>query len=202
MLCVLLAAGVVHAGPPLFATPDQADLIRAARALQNGSEQEAFETYLKAARYGNKEAQKNVALMYMKGMGVEKDWARAYAWLRLAATHQDPRITEARDQVFAALREDEREVGQDYYREIDAEYGDVPALARREDWVARQKSEVGGARTGAGGALRVQVADSTGYSWELTGQEYFEVLDGYVSELKQYLAEPETGEFQVVDDPR
>lgn len=184
---LLLAAGSVHAGPPIFATPDQADLIRASRSLQNGLEKEAFDKYLNAARYGNKDAQKSIALMYIKGMGVDKDWAKACAWLMLAASHEDPLIGHARDEVLAALREDEIAAADAYYPEIDAEYGDLSALKRRVAWVRQQKRELTASREESMGALRVQVADSTGYNWELSGDEYFRVLDAYVDELKRYL---------------
>lgn len=195
---ILLAAAAAYAGPPIFATPDQADLILAARSLKDGHEREAFDRYLRAARYGNKDAQKSIALMYIKGIGVDKDWANAYAWLQLAATHQNSRIVSARDEVLGALREDEIAAADAHYREIVAEYGDMAALGRRVAWVREQKREVAGSRVEAIGALRVQVADSTGYNWELTGDEYFRVLDAYVAEMRRYLGEVPPDELEAL----
>ncbi len=198
-VAILLASAGVCAGPPIFATPDQADLILAARSLKDGHEQEAFDRYLRAARFGNKDAQKSIALMYIKGIGVGKDWARAYAWLKLAATHQNARIVSARDEVLGALREDEIAAADAHYQELVVEYGDQAALGRRVDWVGEQKRELTGSRIEPIGALWVQVADSTGYNWELSGDEYFRVLDGYVAEMKRYL-EPE--ELQTIETVR
>ncbi|MEM9533927.1 MAG: hypothetical protein AAGA23_23640 [Pseudomonadota bacterium] len=197
---LVLVTADAFARPPIFATPDQADLIRAARSLQDGFENDALEKFLKASRWGNKVAQKHVALMYIKGVGVDQDWARAHAWLRLAASHGDGQITLARDEVHMALRDDERELAQQYFEQLRDEYGDRVALERREQWVRRQKREVTGSRLGKVGALRVQVADSTGYNWELSGPEYFNVLENYVVEFRQNLGEVEIGEFEVQED--
>ena len=201
---VLVLAGLLAtpalARPPVFATPDQADLIRAARSLQDGFEEDAMDKFLQAARYGNKQAQKHIALMFIKGMGVPQDWAKAYAWLKLAATHGDPRIALARDEVLVALRDDERDLAMAYYAELKPEYGDLVALERREEWVRKQKREVTGSRLGKVGALRVQVADSTGYNWELSGTAYFDVLETYVASFREYIGEVEIGDFEVLED--
>lgn len=197
---LLLAAGAVHARTPVFATPDQAHLVRAARSLQDGFERDAFDKFLLASRYGNKEAQKNIGLMYVKGMGVDKDWAKAHAWLRLAATHGDPRFAAARDEIWGTLRDDEKERAEAVYREIRAEYGDLAALERREEWVRKQKREVTGSRLGKVGAMRVQVADATGYQWEFSGTEFFSVLDTYVTDLEQHVGDVELGDFEVIEE--
>lgn len=196
----LIWGSVALARPPIFATPDQADLVRAARSLQDGFESDAFDKYMRSARYGNKTAQKNIGLMYIKGLGVDKDWARAYAWFRLAASHNDASIVAARDEIFGALREEEKAQAETYYKEIAEDYGDVKALKRREQWVRRQKREVTGSRLGTIGALRVQVADATGYTWELSGTQYFDVLDSYIAELETKIGEVEYGELEVLED--
>lgn len=200
LLILLAVATIASARPPVFATPDQADLVRAARSLQDGFEKDAFDKYHRAARYGNKEAQKNIGLMYIKGMGVDKNWPRAHAWLRLAATHGDERIAAARDEVWGALRDDEKELAKTHYQELLPEYGDSAALEMREEWVRKQKREVTGSRLGKVGALRVQVADATGYQWELSGTEFFQVLDTYVLEFEEHVGEVEMRDFEVIED--
>ena len=197
---LLVATSSSWARPPVFATPDQADLVRAARSLQDGFEKDAFDKFERSAQFGNKDAQKNLGLMYIKGMGVEKNWAAAHAWLRLASSHGDERIAAARDEVWGALRDDEKEQAEALYQELQAEYGDLAALQRREEWVRKQKREVTGSRLGNVGALRVQVSDATGYQWELSGTEYFDVLDTYVLELKQHVGKVELGEFNVIEE--
>lgn len=200
VLSLLLVSSPLQAKPPIFATPDQADLIRGARSLQDGFEKDALDKFLAASRYGNKEAQKHVALMYIKGMGVPQNWAKAWAWLKLAATHGDQRVAVARDEVGQALRDDERRLAERYYEEIRAEFGDLAALERRETWVRKQKREVTGSRLGKVGALRVQVADSSGYNWELSGTEYFNVLESYVVNFRAQMGEVELRDFEVLED--
>ncbi len=198
-LGLTMACGAL-AKAPIFATPDQADLIRAARSLQDGFERDALDKFLAASRYGNKLAQKNVALMYIKGIGVEKDWARAYAWLKLAASHGDGGIATARDEVRLALREDEQSLAEQHFQDLQEDYGDLAALERRELWVRRQKREVTGSRLGKIGALRVQLTDATGYNWEISGPEYFEVLENYVADFRRALGEVELKDFEVLED--
>lgn len=196
----LILATACFGRPPVFATPDQADLVRGARSLQDGFETDAYDKFLRSAEFGNKEAQKSIGLMYIKGMGVDKDWATAYAWLKLAGSHGDPRIIAARDEVWGTLREDEKQDANQRYEQLKKDYGDYAALKRRQEWVRKQKREVTGSRTGRVGALRIQVADATGYNWELSGQEYYEVLDRYLADLKEHLGEVELRDFEVIED--
>ncbi len=197
---LLLLAVPAMAVPPEFATPDQADVVRAARSLQDGFEKDAISKFKRAARYGNKEAQKSVGLMYIKGMGVKKDWAMAFAWLKLASSHGDPRIVAAREEVYGALRDDEKARADAYFLELQTEYSDQKALELRGEWVRKQKREVTGSRTGNVGALRIQVADATGYTWELSGRAYFDVLESYVLDFEAHIGEVEFGELEVLED--
>jgi len=201
LLLVLMGFALAAlAVPPEFATPDEADLLRAARSLQDGFEKDAVTKFKRASRYGNKEAQKSVGLMYIKGLGVKKDWAMAYAWLKLASTHGDPRIVAAREEVYGALRADEKARADADFLELQAEYSDRKALERRGEWVRKQKREVTGSRLGNLGNLRIQVADATGYTWELSGRVYFDVLESYVHDFKSHIGDVEYGELEVLED--
>jgi hypothetical protein len=200
VLVLMLFAGVGFAAPPKFATPDEADLVRAARSLQDGFEKAAVEKFMRAAKFGNKEAQKSLGLMFIKGMGVKKDWARAFAWLKLASSHGDPRIVAAREEVYGALRDDEKALADTYYLELLQEYSDQKALERRGRWVRKQKREVTGSRLGNVGNLRIQVADATGYTWELSGRDYFDVLNSYIIDFEAHIGEVEFGELEVLED--
>lgn len=202
ILCLVLTiftAGTALARPPVFATPDQAEFIRGARSLQDGFERDAFDKFLRAASWGNKQAQKVIGTMYAEGLSVDENWARAHAWYRLAASHGDQSIITDRDAIWESLRDDEKEEAEAYYQELVPKYGDLEALRNRERWVRRQKREVTGSRLGNVGALRVQIPDATGYQWELSGQEYFSVLDAYIEELRAHLGEVELGDMELVD---
>lgn len=57
----------------------------AARALQSGNYNKAFEILEPMAREGNVNAQYNLGRMYAKGKGVSRDFAKAVHWFRKAA---------------------------------------------------------------------------------------------------------------------
>ncbi len=188
------------AAPPDFITPDEADMIRAVHTLQDGFPKDAYDKFRRAAKLGNKEAQKNIGLMYIQGLGVEKNWPMAYCWLKLASTSGDNKYMAARDEVYNSLRPDEKEQAIQDCQLIEDEFGDLEALKRRERWIRRQKREVTGSRLGNVGALRIQISDATGYQWELSGTEYFQILDTYVSTFKAHVGNVEFGDLEIVED--
>ena len=49
----------------------------------------ALEYFTKAAKQGNRDAQYNVGLAYVRGEGVVKDFAKAYTWFEKAAYQDD-----------------------------------------------------------------------------------------------------------------
>ncbi len=202
-MLVGLSSGVALAGAPVFETPESRELVRGAHNLKKGYNNDALRNFKRAAEYGSKDAQKTIGMLYINGAGVPMDWARGYAWLKLSATHGDPEAVSARDQVFAQLKDEEKATVDRIYAEIDAEYGDQAALARREEWVRKQKREITGSRTGASSQVRVQVADATGFAWEVSGAKYFELLEGdYILEFRQRMGQVEIGELKLVDDDR
>ncbi|MDJ0654291.1 MAG: hypothetical protein QNJ40_09065 [Xanthomonadales bacterium] len=176
---LLVGVAAAQDRAPLLATPDQVSYQQAARSLSEGDSAKAFEHFIQSARYGNKQAQKSIALMYIKGAGVPHDWARAYAWFRLAGTHGDEKILQAGDEVWNALKEEEKAHSSRIYQELVPSYGDVAALALRREWVKVQKRRLAGGSPAS--STRVQLADASGFSWELTGQEYLDLLDNYVN---------------------
>ena len=203
MWCVLLAlfSSAALAGKPVFETPDQKELVRAAHALKKGHEKDAAEKFMRAAEWGNKDAQKTLGLMYVKGMGVGKDWAMGYAWLDLASSLGNAAIISTRDQIYASMNDEEKSLVKGYTDELNENYGDKLALERREEWVRKQKRQMTGSRTGNAGGVRVSVADATGYSWQVSGSQYFSLLEGsYILEFRQAMGEVEIGELKLVED--
>jgi TPR repeat protein len=49
----------------------------------------AVELFTKAAKQGNRDAQYNTGLAYVRGEGVKKDYSEAYGWFELAAYQDD-----------------------------------------------------------------------------------------------------------------
>ncbi len=191
------------AGLPVFETPDRRNLGEGMQALKKGSAIDAISNFEDAARYGNKDAQKLLGMIYIQGSGVERDWPKGYAWLKLAATHGDNEAVSARDQVLAQLKPEELPRAKKQFEEINKEFGNLAAITRREAWIRKEKRKITGSRTGSSSAVRIQVADSTGYTWEVAGAKYFELLEGnYLLEFRQNMGEVTYGELQVLDtDP-
>ena len=75
-------------------------------------------------------------------------------------------------------------------------------MGHARGWVRKQKREFSGSRQGNPGNLRIEVADATGYTWELSGRDYFDVLESYVRDFESHLGEGEFGELEVLQDDR
>ena len=203
MLCLslVLFSSAALAAKPVFETPDQKELVRAAHSLKKGREKDAVAKFKRAAEWGNKDAQKTLGLMYVKGMGVTKDWAMGYAWLDLASSLGNSAIISTRDQVYASMNDDEKSRVQAYASELNEDYSDRLALQRREEWVRKQKRQMTGSRTGSSSAVRIRVADATGYSWQVSGHQYFSMLEGsYVLEFRQAMGHVELGELKLIEE--
>jgi TPR repeat protein len=201
LFALSMASNAWAVGPPVFETPDHKAVNGAVHALKKGFEKDAFDKFERASLYGNKHAQTSVAMMYLKGVGVSKDWVVGYAWLTLAASLGDPETTRARDDVYAQLTDEEKSRTKQQIDHLNETYSDQLALERREEWVRKQKREVTGSRTGSTAGLELQVGDANGHTWQIAGTKYFELLEGsYVMEFRQHLGEVEIGELTLVDE--
>lgn len=67
----------------------------AMKAYRAGDYTTAFEGFMEWAQRGDHVAQHNVAVMYHRGEGAERDPARAYAWMMLAVQGDDEDILRA-----------------------------------------------------------------------------------------------------------
>lgn len=67
------------------ALPASADFRRGVEAFQAGNHAEAARFWRSSAEAGEPASQRNLGLLYLEGLGVEKDPARAARWFRLAA---------------------------------------------------------------------------------------------------------------------
>lgn len=72
-------------------------------AVKSKNYDKAFEYLDEASKLGNKVSQFTLALLYMEGLGVEQDYAKAYLWLNVASEANDKRWRKVRDQVHDAL---------------------------------------------------------------------------------------------------
>ena len=129
--------------------PDQVLLSQAVRAYQDGYNKSALEKFQQAAAFGNTDAQMYIGLMYLKALGVEQDWAKGAAWLRLSAEDKIRKHVEYYQSVQSQLKPSELKRVKKEYAIINEEYGTSATLKRRDRWVRKQKHKTTGSRLGS-----------------------------------------------------
>jgi TPR repeat protein len=130
-------------------TPDKFLLRKAIQAYQKGYNGDALTKFKQAAAFGNSDAQMYVGMMYLKALGVSQDWAKGYAWIKLAALDGTKKHLDLMLSVYAQLKDDEVSKAAQAYETISAEYGQSMALQRRDRWVKKQKSKSTGSLLGS-----------------------------------------------------
>ncbi len=78
-LMLILAALVVS-----FSHNAMAAFDKAMQAYDSGKFEQSYKMFLVLAEQGNEDAQFNLGLMYLDGLGVQKDLIKAYAWIKLS----------------------------------------------------------------------------------------------------------------------
>ncbi len=67
-----------------FSTNATANFDKAMKAYDEQQFELAYQVFLKLAKEGNEDAQYNLGLMYLDGVGVEKNLLKAYAWIKVS----------------------------------------------------------------------------------------------------------------------
>ncbi len=129
--------------------PDKFLLGQAIKSYRAGGNQNALTFFKKSSALGNALAQRYVGLMYVNGLGTQKDYIMGYAWLRLAAHDKSQKNKNLRDQVYKLLTPIQKKQAEIAYKNINDEYGELAALTRRDRWVRKQKMKMTGSRTGS-----------------------------------------------------
>lgn len=124
-------------------------------SMDQGHHEIALDQFKRAARYGDKLSQAQIANMYWEGIGVERDRALAYAWMDIAAERLYPDLIAFRERFWAELGPREREEAIERGQAILAEYGDDVAKPRLEEVLQRARRSITGGRLGAVGNVRV-----------------------------------------------
>ena len=130
--------------------PDKIFLAYAYEGYEKGYYQSSFSYFKKAAALGNSVAQKYIGLMHLKSLGVEKDWAKGYAWIKLAAMDKNKDHEALERKIYKLLTPIEIERAEKEYLAINEEYGQIATLTRRDRWAHKQKLKMTGSRTGSG----------------------------------------------------
>ncbi len=128
--------------------PDQYYLARGAKAYLDGYNQTALINFRKSASFGNTQAQFLIGLMHIKSLGVQQNWAKGYAWIKLAALDKSKKHSEYSQAVFDKLTPEEKNQTAIEYKTLLKEYNPSKALWRRDRWVKMQRKKTAGSHTG------------------------------------------------------
>lgn len=129
--------------------PDQILLVKGLKAYQSGYYKSSLSYLRKSAAFGNSEAQKTIGLMHIKSLGVNQDWAKGYAWIKLAALDGTSKKKQLETNIKGNLKPEEIEQAKKEYSELSKHYNTTVTDTRRYRWYLKQKSKVVGSRVGA-----------------------------------------------------
>lgn len=101
-----------------------ADILDARNAYDNKDYESAFTQYMELARLGNGQARYNVAVMYFKGQGTDKDLAKAYGWAQLVDYETDNEFIDLVAEIEKKLNDQELEEAQSEAQKIKAQFGE------------------------------------------------------------------------------
>jgi hypothetical protein len=132
-----------------FISPDKILLATGIKDYQKGKYQSALLNFKKAAAFGNSEAQKFIGLMHIKSLGVSQNWAKGYAWIKLAALDNSTKHNDLKNSIYTHLKPAEKKNVDKDYAEIIKDYGISATDKRRYKWYRKQKKNTLGSRAGA-----------------------------------------------------
>ena len=178
-------------------TPDEVAFAYGLEALRDRLPEAALSALKRASKYGNKDAQKTIGMMYARGFEVDQNLAQAWAWLKLAKSTGDPQSHEWFDRISSIMTSEEMEQAEQDYQALQEFYGDVAALNHRAIWVSKQKRRTTGSRVGYVGFLTIH-DPRTGLS--VSGDHYYRKMKLYMTELEDYSGNVSLGDVQVKDD--
>ena len=130
-------------------TPDKILLVKAIKAYQDGYHKSALTKFYQSAAFGNSNAQKYIGLMHIKSLGVNQDWPKGYAWIKLSAQDGTNEHLELMRSIYKILKPEEIKQAYIEYERISEDYDVSATLERRSRWVRKQKLKATGSRTGS-----------------------------------------------------
>lgn len=160
----------------LAARPDIRWRIIGERARAEGRDEQAYLSFRRAARHGDKQSQSILAHMHHDGSGAARDPLLAFAWMAVAAERGDRTYTRLRDSYWRQLDADQRADAKARARELRAEYGDAAALPRLQRSIRLARHQATGSRLGYAGMLEVTATDGNGDTRgaSLSGADYYD----------------------------
>ncbi len=162
--------------------PDKFFLRQALKSYQDGYNQSAYTNFKKAAAFGNSVAQKYLGLMYLKALGVSKDWSTGYAWIKLAALDNTAENRNLESKIFKLLNPEEVQQAEVVFEIIKQEYGQLSALKRRDTWVRKQTKKMVGSLVG-GQTSNVYSYNPNGRLISSNSSKGFEQMESFVEDF-------------------
>ncbi len=101
------------------------DFNRALTNYKNNNFPEANKEFKLLAVLGHKQSQMNVAVMFVRGEGVEKELTEGYAWFALSATDGDASRTQMKEKIFNRLDESQKKIALQKADQLINIYGDT-----------------------------------------------------------------------------
>ena len=199
LFCFLpIALAVERAGfcedSPLDIFPDQFYTCEALQSFKKGFDKHALELFKLASRWGSKQSQYKVGLMYVGGFGTRPDPVEGAAWLLLANERNNRESTKQLKLAMSELSEGGRLQANARALELRDEYGDLEALERRSRWVRRMKRRTTGSHLGRPTAT-LAIIGTQG----MTGLQTLPRLDRYEASLRITLTTVEYRDFKVIE---
>lgn len=130
-------------------TPGYDHLQDGARAYLNEDYRRAYGNFIAAARWADKVAQAQLGHMYFLGQGVERNPARGWAWMALAAERDYPQYAAVAREFWANLTSGQQRAALAIYeQELQPEFGDDVAVPRASMRMTRDRMRITGSRVG------------------------------------------------------
>lgn len=160
----------------LAARPDIRWRIIGERARAEGRHEQAYLSFRRAARHGDKQSQSILAHMHHDGSGAARDALLAFAWMAVAAERGDRTYTRLRDSYWRQLDADQHTDAKARARALRAEYGDAAALPRLQQSIRLARHQATGSRLGYAGVLEVTSTGGNGDARgaSLSGADYYD----------------------------
>lgn len=115
-LPVILIMVLIIAAAPALAQNNR----KATEALINGDFETAFQESHPLAKQGNGLAQTTLGILYIRGLGIEKDFKKAIYWFKKAALNKDiARKAQARSEaMLGVIYQEGKGVAKDYHKAV------------------------------------------------------------------------------------
>src|SRR5690606_17394727 len=159
----------------LAARPDVRWRMIGERARAEGRHEQAYLSFRRAARHGDKQSQAILARMHHDGSGAARDPLLAFAWMAVAAERGDGAYTRLRDRYWRQLDAGQHADAKTRARQLRAEYGDARAWPRLQRSVRLARHQATGSRLGYAGVLEVTATNgSSKEGAALSGADYYD----------------------------